>query len=117
MGPLHCLQSENLGKKEKQGRGTADHKLTLVDWFHFFLQQRKWERGASFLEVFALESVMYLPQRTTDGKIQFVIPSINNIDNTLREMRLIYRFFQMGSLYDAWSLKNAFMGPILFGYL
>ena len=30
---LLCLQSENLRKKEKQGKGTADHILTLVDYY------------------------------------------------------------------------------------
>ena len=34
LGPLPCLQLENLKKqKEKQGKGTADHILTLVDYF------------------------------------------------------------------------------------
>ena len=36
LGPLPCLQSEILGKKEKQGKGTADHILTLLDWFMTF---------------------------------------------------------------------------------
>ena len=33
LGPLPCLQSENLRKKGKQGKGTADHILTLVDYY------------------------------------------------------------------------------------
>ena len=30
----YCLQSENLKRKKEQGKGTADHILTLVDWFN-----------------------------------------------------------------------------------
>ena len=32
LGPLPCSQLENLEKKDKQGKGTYDHILTLVDY-------------------------------------------------------------------------------------
>ena len=35
LGPLPCSKLENLEKKEKQGKGTADHILTLVDYLTF----------------------------------------------------------------------------------
>ena len=40
LGPLPCSKLENLEKKEKQGKGTADHILTLVDYYSFKAEAR-----------------------------------------------------------------------------